>query len=57
MVLSKDECYSKSGIQKYDPNSHIHVQIIHKVVMFSSVDIPDDREHCFHMKNCGWKYV
>ena len=29
------KCCSKSGIQKYVPNSHIHVQIIHGVVMFS----------------------
>ena len=29
---------SKSGIEKYAPNIHIHVQIIHRVVMFSSVD-------------------
>ena len=31
-------CCSKSGIQKFAPNSHIHVQIVHRVVMFSSVD-------------------
>ena len=47
-------CCSKSGIQKCAPNSHIHVQIIHRVIMFSSVDPPDDREDCFRMMNCGW---
>ena len=46
-------CCSKSGIQKCAPNSHIHVQIIHRIVMFSSADSPDDREHCFRMMNAG----
>ena len=32
----------------------MHVQIIHRVVMFSSVDPPDDREYCFLMVDCGW---
>ena len=51
------KCCSKSGILKYAPNSHIHVQIIHRVVMFSSVDFPDDREDCFRMVNCDWRHV
>ena len=27
------------------------------VVMFSSVDFPDDREDYFRMVNCGWRHV
>ena len=57
MVLSKMNCCSKSGIQKYAPKSHIHVQIVHRVVMFSSADLPDDRKKCFRMMNCGWRHV
>ena len=33
-----------------------HVQIIHRVIVFSSVDPPDDRECCFRMMNCGWRH-
>ena len=46
---------SKSGNQKYASNSHIHVRIIHRIVLFSSVDPPDDREDCFRMVNGGWR--
>ena len=50
-------CCSKSGIQKYAPSSNINVQITHRVVMFSSVDPPDDREDCFRVRHCGWRHV
>ena len=57
MVLSKTNCCSKRSIQKYALNGHSHVQIIHWVVMFSSVDPSDDQEDCFRMMNCGWRHL
>ena len=50
-------CCSKSGVQNYVKNNHIHVEIIHKVAMFSSVDLPNDQEDCVRIVNCGWKHV
>ena len=48
-------CFSKSGILKYAQNSHIQVRtIIHRVIVFSSVDSPDDREDCFRMVGEMW---
>ena len=58
MVLSKMSCCSKSGIHKYAPHSHIHVQIIHRVVLFLVRRFfPDDREDCFRVMNCGRRHV
>ena len=57
MVLSKMNCCSKSGIPKVAPSGHSHVQIVLRVVMFSSADLPDERENCFRTVDCGWRHV
>ena len=45
----------KSGIQKYAPNSRVHVQVLHWVRGPSFVDFSDDREDCFHARHGIWR--
>ena len=47
----------KSGIQKYVPNSRVHVQVLHCVRGPSFVDFSDDREDCFHARHGIWRNV
>ena len=47
----------REAFRNIPQNSHIHKQIIHRVIVFSSVDLPDDQEYCFQMMNCGWRHA
>ena len=46
-----------TGLTAALPLTRQGMHIFHGVVMFSSVDSPDDREDCFRMVNCGWRHV
>ena len=41
MVISEMNCCFESGIHEYSPYGHIHVQILHRIVWWYSVDLPD----------------
>ena len=56
MVISEINCCFESGIHDYSPYGHIHVQILHKIVWWSSVDLPDHVVDGFRIRDCLWRY-
>ena len=57
MVFSEMNCCSKGGIHEHSPNSHIHIQIFHRIARLSSIDFPDHGEDGFRKMECVWRYL
>ena len=51
MVISEMHCCSESGIHKYSPHGHIHIQIFHRIVCWSSVDFSDHVVDVNHVRD------
>ena len=54
---SEMNCCLTSGIHKHSPNSHIHIQIFHRIAWRFTIDLPDHGEDGFHVVRCVLRHM